>query len=496
MTDSTRSLVVQDGVIAEGGAGFFSGADSPVFDAPVGSLYLKTDTARFVKILAGAGGENWQQEIFTASVADRLTTIVYNNSGATIIKGSVIYIDGSHGFLPTIALSQGNSDAASARTYGLVVSDINDQGSGTVVHAGLLDNLNTHLLTEGVVLYLSPTVAGEITMTKPAPPQHIVFVGVCTRSHPTFGTIEVSIQNGYELAELHDVVALTPTDKDVIRYETSTQTWRTSPTLTTLETSVAALFDVAVTFYLLPGNHGHTVYLTWAEASSLMLGTIASVVRDSSETSSGTAHVHSVTITWDTTCYNFVATSATALAHSHGFTSSSPSSSWQILGRTQLTVAANATSILTIPPRTLLRLTAIVTGYSGTGIASFRFGGTAGAVDSGNNYNTRFLRINSGASNNFTDVPTTTTNYLRMASQAVVLGRQYVANVTNFTTKRKMVSINTATEAGAVGTAANIDVGQGMWANTTQQIVSVQLISTANNLSIGSGFIVEGMNLV
>ena len=59
-----------------------------------------------------------------------------------------------------------------------------------------------------------------------------------------------------------------------------------------------------------------------------------------------------------------------------------------------------------------------------------------------------------------------------------------------------MVSINTATEAGAVGTAANIDVGQGMWANTTQQIVSVQLISTANNLSIGSGFIVEGMNLV
>ncbi len=496
MTDSTRSLVVQDGVVMEGGAGVFSGADSPVFDAPVGSLYLKTDTARFVKILAGAGGENWQQEIFTASVADRLTTTVYNNSGATIIKGSVIYIDGSHGFLPTIALSQGNSDAASARTYGVVVSDINDHGSGTVVHAGLLDNLDTHLLTEGVVLYLSPTVAGDITMTKPVPPQHIVFVGVCTRSHPTFGTIEVTIQNGYELAELHDVVALTPTDKDVIRYETSTQTWRTSPTLTTLETSVAALFDVAVTFYLLPGSHGHTVYLTWAEASSLMLGTVASVVRDSSATSSGTAHVHSTTITWDTTCYNFVATVATALAHSHGFISSTPSSSWQILGRTQLTVAANATSILTIPARTLLRLTAIVTGYSGSGIASFRFGGTAGAVDSGNNYNTRFIRMNSGANNNFTDAPTTSTNYLRMASQNIVLGRQYVANVTNIATVRKMVSINTASEAGAVGTAANIDVGQGMWANTTQQIVSVQLISTANNLLIGSGFIVEGMNLV
>jgi len=168
---------------------------------------------------------------------------------------------------------------------------------------------------------------------------------------------------------------------------------------------------------------------------------------------------------------------------------------WSVLGRYQFASAANASSIIDIAARDILRITIIVTGYSGNGIFSLRFGGTAGAVDSGNNYNTRYLRINSGANNNFTDVPTTTTNMMRLASQAIVLGRSATVNVTNFSTKRKMSAILTASEAGAVGTAANLDVGQGMWGNTTQQIIAVQLLSTANNLSVGSGFVVEGMNL-
>lgn len=495
MADSTRALVVQDGFLAEGGAGVFSGADSPTFDAPVGSLYLKTDAARFVKILDGAGGDKWQQEIFLPGETNKLTTTVYNQSGATITKGSVVYINGSHGFLPTISLAQANAEATSALTYGVVVSDITDNGSGTVVHSGIAENLDTQTLTEGSQLYLSPTIAGGYTLTKPTAPDHIVFIGVCTRSHPTFGTIEVSIQNGYQLDELHDVVAVTPSNNDILRFQTSTQTWNQSSSLTTLETTVSNLKDVAITFYQLPGNHNHTTYLTWDEANNLMRGTVASVVKNSSDTSSGTAHVHSTTITWDATNYKFLASVAVALGHSHAVISNGPCDSWQILGRTQLTVAANATSILTIPARTLLRVICIVTGYSGNGIASLRFGGTAGAVDSGNNYNTRFIRMNSGASNNFTDVPQTSTNFLRLASQNIVLGRQYVANITNYSTVRKMVSISTASEAGGVGTAANLDVGQGMWANTTQQIVSIQMISTANNLNIGSGFIVEGINL-
>jgi hypothetical protein len=160
-----------------------------------------------------------------------------------------------------------------------------------------------------------------------------------------------------------------------------------------------------------------------------------------------------------------------------------------------LTGSAASTSIITIPPRHLLRITCIITGYTGNGIASLRFGGTAAAVDSGNNYNTRYLRANDGANNDFDDFSTTSTSMLRLGSTGVTSGRSVVVNMTNSTSKRKMAAIISATEAGGVGTAADIDWGQGMWANTSQQIISVQMVSTANNLTTGTGFVVEGMNI-
>lgn len=240
MADYTKAFEVDEGLMVFGGAGLFSGIDSPNFDAPIGSLYLKTDNTRYYKIAAGAGAENWLQDIPTVSSTTKLITEVYNNSGVTIPKGSVVYLEGSHGFLPTIVLAQADSEAHSATTYGLALADITDQGSGFVVHSGLAENLDTHLLPEGNQLYLSPTVPGGYTLTKPSAPDHVVFIGVCTRSHPTFGTIEVSIQNGYELDELHNVAALTPTNKDIIRYNSTTHLWEQNSDFTTLETAYNA----------------------------------------------------------------------------------------------------------------------------------------------------------------------------------------------------------------------------------------------------------------
>lgn len=176
----------------------------------------------------------------TGGAATKLVTTVYNSSGALITKGSVVYIQGSHGFLPTILLAKADAEATSSLTYGVVVTDIPDQSQGTVVHSGLAENLDTQLLTEGSQLYLSPTVAGGYTLTKPSAPNHIVFIGVCTRSHPVFGTIEVSLQNGYQLDELHDVNAILPADKSILRYQSSNLTWNASSDLTTLETAYNA----------------------------------------------------------------------------------------------------------------------------------------------------------------------------------------------------------------------------------------------------------------
>jgi hypothetical protein len=163
--------------------------------------------------------------VYSSGGGQVLTTEVYNSTGATLTKGTIVYINGSQGNLPTVTKAQANSEATSSRTFGFIQSDLTNMNNGYVVVIGKLDGLNTSTFTDGQTLYLSPTVAGGYTATKPTAPDHIVYVGTIVRSHPTQGIIEVRIQNGYEIDELHDVSALSPSNGDVLQYVTSTGLW-------------------------------------------------------------------------------------------------------------------------------------------------------------------------------------------------------------------------------------------------------------------------------
>ena len=161
----------------------------------------------------------------TLDEAKRLVTQVTNRSGATMAKGTIVYINGAQGNLPTIAKAIANADATSAQTIGWLQTDIANNASGFIVIAGKLENLDTTAVAEGVQLYLSSTIAGTYTTTKQYAPNHLVYVGVVVRSHPTLGSIEVNIQNGYELDELHNVSAQTPSNNDGLFYNSSNQLW-------------------------------------------------------------------------------------------------------------------------------------------------------------------------------------------------------------------------------------------------------------------------------
>ena len=163
--------------------------------------------------------------VYSSGGGQVLTTEVYNETGATLTKGTIVYINGSHGNLPTVTKAQADSESTSSRTFGYIQSDLTNMNNGYVIVIGKLDGLNTSTFTDGQTLYLSPTVAGGYTATKPVAPQHIVYVGTIVRSHPTAGIIEVRIQNGYELNEIHDVSALSPSNGDVLQYVTSTGLW-------------------------------------------------------------------------------------------------------------------------------------------------------------------------------------------------------------------------------------------------------------------------------
>jgi len=160
-----------------------------------------------------------------ASSSTTLITEVYNQTGATLTRGTIVYINGAHGNLPRVTKAIATSDATSAQTFGFVRDSISNNSNGFVVVIGKLSGLDTQSIPEGTQLYLSSTVAGTYTTVKQLAPNHLVYVGVVVRSHPTQGVIEVNIQNGYELYELHDVKITSPQDNQVLAYDSATGLW-------------------------------------------------------------------------------------------------------------------------------------------------------------------------------------------------------------------------------------------------------------------------------
>ena len=168
-----------------------------------------------------------QQELLSGTAnARNLEVEVRNQSGSTMAAGTIVYVSGATGNKPLITKAQANNDANSAQTIGFVKTSIANNGTGYVIVRGVLENIDTSALSEGVQLYLSPSTAGTWTTTKPSAPEHLVYVGVVIRSHPTLGTILVAVQNGLELEELHNVSALTPSNNDLLVYELSTDLWK------------------------------------------------------------------------------------------------------------------------------------------------------------------------------------------------------------------------------------------------------------------------------
>ena len=198
-------------------------------------------TANGTIAITGAGnaaqyidGTGALQTFPTFLSADKLITEVYNSTGATLTKGTIVYINGTQGNLPTVAKALAVGDTTSAQTFGFVQTDITNMNNGYVIIAGKLTDLNTSAYTGGTQLYLSPTTAGTYTPTKPYAPNHLVYVGIVVRAHPTQGSIEVKIQNGYELDEIHDVSAQSPSNNDGIFYNSTTTLWENKSIATVL----------------------------------------------------------------------------------------------------------------------------------------------------------------------------------------------------------------------------------------------------------------------
>lgn len=183
----------------------------------------------FNKLKIGDGVTEWSD---LTAVNDNITTMVINKTANTIPKMSVVYINGAQGDLPSITLSIASGESSSSKTYGITTGAIAPNDVGQVVVDGALKNLNTLTqfsgVSPGTTLWLSPTISGGITVTKPYAPYHMVSLGNLIRVHQNQGVINVSIQNGFELEELHNVATTGATNGQFLQYNNSSGLWMPS----------------------------------------------------------------------------------------------------------------------------------------------------------------------------------------------------------------------------------------------------------------------------
>jgi hypothetical protein len=167
----------------------------------------------------------------SVSVAASTTNVicqVRNATGATLTKGTVVYITGATGQIPTVSKALATSDATSAQTLGLMTADLANNSNGYVTIIGLVTDVNTSAYSDGQQLYLSGTTSGTMTATKPKAPTHLVYVAVVEYAHPIHGKLFVKVQNGYELDEIHDVQITSPANAQTITYDSTTSLWKNS----------------------------------------------------------------------------------------------------------------------------------------------------------------------------------------------------------------------------------------------------------------------------
>jgi len=198
-----------------------------------GSVWQKIDQSETLQSITSTDGSvtvtttGSTADLSVAVAASTTNMICYvrNSTGATLTKGTAVYISGATGQNPTVSKALATSDATSAQTLGLMTADLANNTNGYVTVIGLIANIDTSAYTDGAQLYLSGTTAGTLTATKPYAPTHLVYVAVVEHAHPTQGKLFVKVQNGYELDELHNVSAQSPSNGQTIIYNETTSLW-------------------------------------------------------------------------------------------------------------------------------------------------------------------------------------------------------------------------------------------------------------------------------
>lgn len=237
------NIAISDGIISSTGGGGSSPlttkGDLYTFSTVDARLPIGTDGQILTANSGVPEGLSWQDNYadWTSVVKH---TVKNNGLSGTITKGTAVYVTSSNGTNMLVGRASNVSEPTSSKTMGLMQSNITTTGgtqTGFVITEGLLGGLNTAGTTAGDAVWLG--VDGALIyglINKPFAPNHLVFIGIVTKVSAGSGEIFVKVQNGFELKELHDVQAQSPTLKDTLYYDNtvSPAQWKTASIQTIL----------------------------------------------------------------------------------------------------------------------------------------------------------------------------------------------------------------------------------------------------------------------
>ena len=147
--------------------------------------------------------------------------LCYNNTGATIAYGQVVYPTGAYGGYPTIALAMADTDTTSL-LIGVTTQTIAVGSTGFVTNRGTVRRVDTSGYVTGDTLYLSTSVPGGLTKIPTVDPtKRLIRVAVALDISATVGSIYVRYVLNNRVSDMSDVLLGSPTVGDSLAWNGS-----------------------------------------------------------------------------------------------------------------------------------------------------------------------------------------------------------------------------------------------------------------------------------
>jgi hypothetical protein len=157
---------------------------------------------------------------------------VKNQSGSDILKGTAVMAVGALGASSRILIAPMVADGSVDAIYllGITAEDILNGEDGFVMNIGKIRGIDTtqYGTQAGQVLYCDPATPGGFTITQPDAPNLDIPIAF-TVDYKSNGTIAVRVNPGYKIGELHDVYSNSPSNNDILLYNSTNSRWENTP---------------------------------------------------------------------------------------------------------------------------------------------------------------------------------------------------------------------------------------------------------------------------